>query len=313
VPLFADPTYTFFKVPGAQATSPTSINLFGTVTGSYYDGTNTHGFVRDPSGKVSTFDVPGSTGMIGTRPQDINIAGTIVGEWGGAFPSSFMRDSKGTITAFYPPQFAGISGAYGINAEGATVGYAMGPPPPTSYVRLPDGTFQMFQVKSEQTYASAINLAFLVTGSYLNNGIFHGFVGRPNSQAFATFDPPGSVQTNPHSINSVGAITGWYWDADTVSHGFVRDPQGNIVSFDAVGSQNTSPMVINDFGAIVGNYSDSNGASHGFVRDPQGTLTVIDPPGSNETYAAGINDVGVITGGFSKDGGKTWVGFVRTP
>jgi predicted membrane protein len=122
--MLAGRAYTFIQVPGATRTYPQSINLSGTVTGDYTDANGTiHGFVRDPSGAITTFAVPGSTA---TYPQDINVAGTIVGGWDDTnrMRHSFMRDSEGTITAFDPPQSPNgfWSWATSINAEGAIVG-----------------------------------------------------------------------------------------------------------------------------------------------------------------------------------------------
>jgi hypothetical protein len=38
------------------------------------------------------------------------------------------------------------------------------------------------------------------------------------------------------SINGLGAIAGYYTDANDVNHGFVRDPHGIITTFDAPGA-----------------------------------------------------------------------------
>src|SRR5690348_545051 len=69
------PTYVTFEVPGAgaranQGTFARTINVTGSVTGSYTDPDNvTHGFVRAASGVISTFDPPLS---IITLPFAIN-------------------------------------------------------------------------------------------------------------------------------------------------------------------------------------------------------------------------------------------------
>ena len=323
VPLFADPTYTTFYVPGNQAyyTFPTGINLSGTVIGTYkedYIGGKdaTYGFVRDPSGTITTFDLGSGGSQAGpyTAPMAINSAGTIVGELReNGMPHSFMLDSKGTITSFDPLPDIHLSGATGINAQGAIVGVCYSPGG-CSYVRNPDGTFHTFAVKGAVlTWAVGINVAYLVTGFYTDaNRNYHGFVGWPNSNLLTPFDPPGSVSTRPTSINSFGAITGYYLDATSTPHGFVRNPRGNIISFDAGEGGHTQPTDINDAGAIVGWYSDSNGA-HSFLRDPSGTITATDPPGYTGTSlgTVSINNHGVITGLVRSCCGN--LGFVRTP
>jgi hypothetical protein len=312
-PLFADPTYIGFQVPGNQGgsnydTIPTSINLSGTVTG-YFNSEAETGFVRDPSGTITIFGQPYQNHHgLTTYPTAINSAGTIVGTWKetDGMPHSFMRDSNGTVTLLYPCH---MSGATGINEEGAIVGVCLNPSGP-SYVLYPDGKFHTFEVKGAGvTSVVGINVAHVVTGSYTDaDGKHHGFVGWPNSDLLTTFDPPGSTSTWIAGINSFGAIAGSYTDAANVSHGFVRNPLGKIVSFDPLGSRGTSVGAINNFGAIVGGYVDSRGVVHGFVRDPLGVIISFDFPGSLNTRAVSINDHGVITG---LSGGGT--GFVRTP
>src|SRR5205814_8657861 len=56
--------------------------------------------------------------------------------------------------------------------------------------------------------------------------------GKNHQPTFTTFDVPGSVYTLPSSINSAGAITGVYYDASFVRHGFVRGHHGTITTFD---------------------------------------------------------------------------------
>jgi hypothetical protein len=85
---------------------------------------------------------------------------------------------------------------------------------------------------------------------------------------FTTFDPPGSNLTFASAINPAGTITGSYFDANFVAHGFVRAPDSTITSFDPAGSADTSPNSINPAGAITGSYNDANFVAHGFLRIP---------------------------------------------
>src|SRR5215468_5283241 len=57
------------------------------------------------------------------------------------------------------------------------------------------------------------------------------------AQSFTTFDPPGSMTTNPTAINSAGVVTGWYI-ASTGNHAFVLT-KGVITSFDGPGAIGT--------------------------------------------------------------------------
>jgi hypothetical protein len=50
--------------------------MFGAITGYYFDGNGTHGFVRAAQGTITAFDVPGSTV---TFPVNINDSGFVTG------------------------------------------------------------------------------------------------------------------------------------------------------------------------------------------------------------------------------------------
>jgi hypothetical protein len=113
---------------------------------------------------------------------------------------------------------------------------------------------------------------------------------------FITFDPPGSIDTRPRSINPAGEITGFYEDTSLVSHGFLRARDGTIITFDPSGSTGTFSQSINPAGEITGSYQDVNFEPHGFLRARDGTITTFDVPGATGTLANSINPAGEITG-----------------
>ena len=122
-----------------------------------------------------------------------------------------------------------------------------------------------------------------------------------NSQGeFSSFDPPGSLQTYPSSIDAAGIITGYYEDAASIVHGFVRSRTGEITTFDAPDSTQTVPQSINAQGATTG-----NGSYHAFVRNRQGEIVTFDYPGGANTIAWSINDLGAVTGSFGNTAGLT--------
>jgi hypothetical protein len=123
---------------------------------------------------------------------------------------------------------------------------------------------------------------------------------------YIIFDPPGSTNTLPKSINAEGAIAGSYTDANLVLHGFLRAPDGSFTTFDPPGAAYTFPASINRVGAIAGSYTDASLVVHGFLRAPDGTVTTFDPPGYTGTDPLGINSAGTIIGVVN--GGH---GFVR--
>ena len=293
-----------FDAPGAgtgsgRGTFAVNINDFGTAIGWFID-TNTvyHGFVRYPNGRVTTIDAPRAGSLPGsgqgTVAYSINVEGTIAGSYQDAnyVYHCFLRSPDGQIIAFDPPG-AGTgpnqgSQAVDINLEGEIAGYTQD-----------------------------------------NNNVFHGFV-RSSSSAFTSFDAPnagtgpfqGTVVTLESGLNPLGALIGWYYDANNAAHGYVREPNSVITSFDPPGATNTYPGSINPEGVIVGGALDANGIFHGFIRSAKGVITSFDvpgagtklglPPGSEGTLALGITPFSLITG-YWADSNTIYHGFVRYP
>src|SRR5262249_38391738 len=91
------------------------------------------------------------------------------------------------------------------------------------------------------------------------------------------FDAPGSVDTEPRSINAAGFITGiFYSDVDGIQsfHSFTRDAGGSVTVFDVPSSLGTAAVAINAAGTITGQYLDTNSISHGFVYQPIGVQLI---------------------------------------
>jgi hypothetical protein len=115
-----------------------------------------------------------------------------------------------------------------------------------------------------------------------------------------TFDAAPDARTYPTSINPSGMITGNYFDAKGLLHGFVRDRDGTITTFDGPGAGlfGTTPTGINLRGEITGYFYDASNVAHGFLRDRGGTITAFDA-GPNGTFATSINPSGEIAGYYS--------------
>ena len=99
----------------------------------------------------------------------------------------------------------------------------------------------------------------------------------------------GTLPASLSGLNDFGAITGLYYDANNVFHGFLRKPDGTFIKFEAPGADTTDeffgtfPNSLNDVGSIAGNYLDPGGVYHGFLRHPDGRFTEFDAPGSDTT------------------------------
>jgi hypothetical protein len=222
--------FTTFDPPGAVQTFPQSINPKGMITGYYVDANNSfHGFVRDcdrtnherdcekGNGIITTFDVPGAgTDEQGTFPASMNANGTITGYYIDANNTyhGFVRDcdrdghekdcegSNAIITKFDAPDAITASGegtfAVSINPKGAIAGFYWGTDNLVhSFIRDCD------RHGHEKDCEEA-------------NGIFTIF----NVPGESTSVGQGTLAV---SINPKGATTGYYFDTNYSSRGFVRD------------------------------------------------------------------------------------------
>ncbi|HLY06931.1 MAG TPA: hypothetical protein VKR31_14395 [Rhizomicrobium sp.] len=154
-----------------------AINTRGAVTG--IDGSE--GFVRAPSGQMTTFTGPNNPST--TVPTGINDSGVVAGYGAsvcGIEAHGFSRDASGKMTAIDAPD-AEYTRVTAINDKGALAGsYYYGGY--HGFVRSPDGTYKTFDVAgaTNGTYPEGINANREVAGGYYDaNDRLHGFVGTP--------------------------------------------------------------------------------------------------------------------------------------
>jgi hypothetical protein len=155
-------------------------------------------------------------------------------------------------------------------------------------------------------------LGLLATGATLCWLVACG--GAAAKPVITSFDPPGSTNTQPTSINASGVIAGQYNDTAGVPHGFVRAANGTITGFDTKGSTATRAAGINGSGVITGQYNDPDVGAWGYVRSATGTIHVFSDGGEVGSNAdpTCINDGGTIAGSFG--GTDTFIhGFIRSP
>jgi predicted membrane protein len=257
-------------VPGADGTFPTSINNAGVIAGSYSDSNAvSHGFLRDLTGAITTFDVPaaGTASSEGTFARAINDAGVIAGWYTDTNIKAhgFLRDPTGAITTFDAPHDARGTFVTCINNAGVIAGY---------------DTFQ--------------------------NNTVHGFVRTAGGNIYR-FDPPGALQSEALAINAAGDITGWFSATTLLRQGFVRTADGVTTTFDAPGAGTidnvgTFPTAINATGVIAGYALADNDEAQGWMRRIDGSFAVFQAPNAGSgggpygTYPAGINASGNIVG-----------------
>jgi hypothetical protein len=95
------------------------------------------------------------------------------------------------------------------------------------FLRARSGAITAFDPPNSviQTIACCITSTGRIVGNYIDPGFgpMHGFL-RARNGAYTVFDPPGSLATVPVAINSVGAVTGQFFD-NSGGHGFLRRPE----------------------------------------------------------------------------------------
>jgi hypothetical protein len=228
-----------------QGTNPVGINDIGEIAGYYVDGNGaSHGFVRAPYGKITTFDAPGASE--GTYPGNINNFGVIAGIFydTNGVGHGFVRTAGGQITTFNPPN--SISG-------------------PTSY-----GTYNAF-----------INDLGAIAGSYYDasTDVLYGYLRWSDGQ-FTEFAAPNAgtaayAGTYVNAVNLEGATTGFIFDDNFEAHSFVRAANGEATTFDIRGQilvpdseAGSAGEGINAQGVIAGRWRDPNETFHGYLRTP---------------------------------------------
>jgi hypothetical protein len=116
------------------------------------------------------------------------------------------------------------------------------------------------------------------------------------------FSVPGATFTSAEAVNNFGVIAGFYADANSRQHGFIRSADGSsYTTIDFPGAKVTATDVfgINDLGDVVGTYYDGSG--HAFIRSANGIFAAFDLPGLY-TSADAINNNRLILGSTDKAG-----------
>jgi len=131
--------------------------------------------------------------------------------------------------------------------------------------------------------------------------------GSNSGQQYTVFDAPNAIYTYAASINDLGTVTGYFFDASRRMHGFVREEDGRIIVIDATpDATGTQPVGTNLRGETAG-ISEAGS----FIRNRHGDITFFNAPDSIWTNASGINDRGEVAGVFADKATESLHGFVR--
>jgi hypothetical protein len=215
-----------FDVPGSVATMARGLNA-GRSTGNYLDSSGaSHGFIRDAAGAIKTLDVPGAgTGLNeGTFPQTMD-GGGITGYYidaAGVGHGFFRNSTTLAITTFDVPG-AGSGPGQGTYMVAPYVGSYLD----ASNVRHgfsgigPFTTLDCPGTTTRYTFATSRGQSG-ITGSCADAKGIHGFLLH---SGIVKFDAPGASPqfgTFPMKIINQLWMAGFFYDANSVAHGFQR-------------------------------------------------------------------------------------------
>ena len=203
----------------------------------------------------------------------------------------------------------------GLNDAGKVVGWDdLGP----IIYDLQHRTWEHLPSKPElpNSFGGAINNRGIILGGAWTDTGSIGWIWDGNS--YSLFRVPEASQmpglaTLPQDINDHNQVVGTYWDAQGVSHGFVKSSSG-IVTFDVPGADGTAGIGINNRGEITGFYynllPDSYTANGYILRN--GRFVTVNILGSTICGMTRINDHGELSGIYVDTLGNSH-GFVGIP
>ena len=180
-------------------------------------------FLRDPSGAIKEFWVPGATEGVGTMVvnRSRTIAGNVLVPAGGY--QGFFRASHGPAALF--GDHHGYTDVAGINDAGTVAG-SFQDQHSVAFVRTSDGAITTFVGPNGATdaYAYAINNSGTIAGTFADSsGVGHGYL-RAADGTFTSFDIAGAANTEIRAINDKGAIAGVFTDPHGQYFGFAGKP-----------------------------------------------------------------------------------------
>lgn len=248
----ASGSFTTFTISGARSgTFASGINDTGTVVGYYATTSSTdYGFVRSPTGVVTTITDPNTSNPPSTIANGINNAGDVVGYYYLYTPGTIgdfgflLNATTGSFTNIVDPAAIGTF-AQGINNLGEIVGYY-----------------------DDDDYNTI------------------GFIRDASGNYIDIADPNAPDSTYAEGVNDAGDIVGYYINGKGLDVGFLRMPDGtytDITDPSATKGQGTMVTGINDAGAIVGSYGTVL-TEHGFVATP----VAVPEPGSLPLFAGAM-------------------------
>ncbi len=239
--------------PGAVQTYVFRINNWGEIVGTYFDKDGyQHGFIRLPdlfAGWIPlyfSFDAPGA---VQTKQIDFELGP-------GLGTSAFGLNNRGEIVGQYADK-NGVGHGYYASLESFA-----------SYSEPDANALPGFYGGSD---LSDINDFGDVAGGFSSAnpasfGHLYGFLLRDGKRT--VIDPPGNIGTQVFGINNRREVSGFYYDAQQLGHGFIYtgDAKGKYLIIDVPGAVYISTVgTVNNRKSFVGEYVDGLGITHGYL------------------------------------------------
>ncbi|HEY6486870.1 MAG TPA: hypothetical protein VIX83_10855 [Candidatus Cybelea sp.] len=242
---------------------------------------------RPNTSSLQAFDVPGAIDESNCSPYEVfNDCGTF----------GITINGSGTIAGYYLDTNDAIE----------------------AFIRTPDATYTSFQAENKwATYAFDLANGGAIAGQYYNGkGVVGGFIRQKNGSVsryqapWASRIPDDSVGqgTSPGAINAGGETGGIYFDAQGVTHGYIRNRDGSFVKAAPDGAVTSSVCIacLNNHGASAGDYKGSDGVGRGFIRSAAGAVTSVTERGATDTGVTGINNRDVVLGFYIDTNSVVW-------
>jgi hypothetical protein len=161
------------------------------------------------------------------------------------------------------------------------------------------------------TNVYGVNGGGLVAGRYYDqSSVRHGFYLQGST--YISFDPPGSVETDPLGMSPANTVFGTYLGGDLSYHGFLFDEFFNTIVVDYPGATGTQVNGLNGINQAVGSVTLPGSPIEKAFFWQNGAFTILPLAEAVGSEAFALNENGVVTGNFA-DEANTQHGFVWKP
>ncbi len=250
-------SYTLFTVGQGAMPGLGGINDFDVVSGSFQQDKTMYGFIRKPSGTVTTFLIKGQSDLA----SKINNSNVVVGSY---YPTQtspqagYRRSASGAVLTLKDPNGANGTAAHGINNTGEIVGWYDTSTAVQKGFIYKSGTYTSFSHSGWFfLQPEGVNKQGVIVGSYMDSSNkMHGFAYA--SGKFVTLNFPGADATDALGINDLGEVVGWYLPSGQIySQGFIFS-NGQYSTVMVNGKPSISVDAVNNLGHIYGDVTGSS-------------------------------------------------------